>query len=190
VTGLYLMNPVTDRILLSGEQLTAGMLGMPEEPDVRRTHGSGEEAERRAQLFRRVIELRRFPAYGEWPARLRVLAEWIDGYQEVATVAMSRPWIVQRPDGDSGVLADLASPAAAGLAAPVTLTARDVMTIQLALAATGAAGRREAAVTSAPGSTRRLLAAAGGCEELAARLSRASTAAPIRIVPEEVMPPC
>lgn len=92
----YLMNPAED-VILFGDELAEGMWVLPESPWARSGRsGCGEDAALRAERFRKVTRLRRTPAAGDCPAQTVFVGEWIDGYQEIHSFAVSHGWIVKR----------------------------------------------------------------------------------------------
>jgi len=94
----YLMNPAED-VICFGDELAEGMWVLPESASARRGKGGGEDALIRAERFRKVTRLRRVPAIGATPAQTVFVGEWIDGYQEIHSFAVSHGWLVKKPTG-------------------------------------------------------------------------------------------
>jgi len=94
----YLMNPAED-VIAFGDELAEGMWVLPESPAARPGGRTGEDAAIRAQRFRKITRLRRIPAMGATPEQTVFVGEWIDGYQEVHSFAVSHGWLVKKPTG-------------------------------------------------------------------------------------------
>lgn len=91
----YLMNPAEDQILF-GDELRAGMLAMPEETGIR-ARGGDEDAQLRGQRFRRIVRTREgAAASGGVPPQIVIICEWVDGYRETWSGAITHTWIVKR----------------------------------------------------------------------------------------------
>jgi hypothetical protein len=93
----YLMSPAED-VICFGDELAEGMWVLPESAWAR-SRGTGEDAAIRAQRFRKVTRLRRIPAMGAAPEQTVFVGEWIDGYQEIHSFAVSHGWLVKKPTG-------------------------------------------------------------------------------------------
>ena len=102
----YKMNPKEDEILF-GDEIREGMWVMPEHPMLR-SRGDSEDAQIRGQRFRRVIRIR------QCPAQMAIMLEWVDGYRETWTGAVTNTWIVRREDALSAdaELREIAGPSA------------------------------------------------------------------------------
>jgi hypothetical protein len=101
----YRMNPAEDAILF-GDELTEGMWVLADDPSMRRPYGKSEDDQLRAQRFRKVTRLRREPACGGSPAKTVFVAEWIDGYQDVHSYAVTHGWIVKKAVTDEPAAED------------------------------------------------------------------------------------
>jgi hypothetical protein len=97
----YKMNPAED-VILFGDEITDGMWVLPEFAPMRHRGTDDEDAAIRAQRFRRVTRLRRFPASGSLPPQIRFVAEWVDGYAEVYSGSIENGWIVKRESMPGG----------------------------------------------------------------------------------------
>lgn len=100
--SVYRMNPAEDEILY-GDELRDGAWVLADDPTLRSPHGKDEDAKIRAQRFHRVNRLRREAGYGDAPAKVVFIGEWVDGYQEIHRYAASHGWIVKKdpaPDSD------------------------------------------------------------------------------------------
>jgi hypothetical protein len=92
----YLMNPTED-IILFGTDLADGMWVLPENRIGRPGIEAAEDAQLRGQRFRRVTRLQPVrPPRGDLPAQMTFIAEWVDGYQEVYSGAVTNTWLVKK----------------------------------------------------------------------------------------------
>jgi hypothetical protein len=96
----YRMNPAEDTILF-GDELENGMWVICDEPAMRRPYGKDEDGRLRRQRFRRVTRLRREPGSGSAPEKVVFVAEWVDGYKEVHSYAVTFGWIVKKAPEDT-----------------------------------------------------------------------------------------
>jgi hypothetical protein len=97
----YLMNPAED-VIVFGDELAEGMWVLPEAASHRRPYGSDEDSRIRSQRFRQVTRLSHRPASGLNPPQAVFVGEWIDGYQEVHSYAVSHGWLVKKDSTESG----------------------------------------------------------------------------------------
>lgn len=90
----YLMNPAED-VIVFGDELAEGMWVLPATLP-RRPYGDDEDSRIRSQRFRRVTRLRRVPAAGANQEQAVFVGEWIDGYQEIHSYAVTHGWITKK----------------------------------------------------------------------------------------------
>ena len=91
----YVMNPAEDEIRF-GDELADGMWVLQEPWEMRSPHGDSEDEQMRRQRFRRVTRLRHVAGGGVAPPKIVFVAEWVDGYQEVHSYAVSYGWLVKK----------------------------------------------------------------------------------------------
>jgi hypothetical protein len=91
----YRMNPAEDEIRF-GDELTEGMWVLPEDISLRPGVEASEDERIRGQRFRRVTRLRRESGYGAAPEKIVFVGEWVDGYQEIHTYAVTFGWLVKK----------------------------------------------------------------------------------------------
>lgn len=94
-TADYRMNPAEDTLIF-GDELKEGMWVLADDSTVRRPHGYDEDSQLRRQRFRRVTRLRKEPGHGSAPDKVVFIAEWVDGYKEVHSYAVTYGWIVKK----------------------------------------------------------------------------------------------
>lgn len=94
---VYRMNPAEDTILF-GDELRDGMWVLADTPAMRRPYGYDDDSRLRSQRFRCVTRLRREPGSDGGPERTVFVAEWVDGYQEVHSYAVTYGWLVKKKD--------------------------------------------------------------------------------------------
>lgn len=90
----YEMNPTED-VVIFGDQLAEGMWVIPE-ASYMRSRGSGEDARLRGERFRQVTQLRHLPGQGNIPEQTAFIGVWVDGYQEIHSMAVTWGWIVKK----------------------------------------------------------------------------------------------
>jgi len=91
----YVMNPAEDEIRF-GDELAEGMLILPEDPSAR-YQGVNQDDQLRGQRFRRITRIR--PGHGgtlSSPPTVVIVAEWVDGYQEGWSGAVTCTWLVKK----------------------------------------------------------------------------------------------
>ena len=91
----YRMSPAEDKILF-GDELEDGMWVLTEDTTARQPHRYDEDSQIRRQRFRRVTRLRRAPGYAGAPDKITFVGEWVDGYQEVHSYAVTFGWLVKK----------------------------------------------------------------------------------------------
>jgi hypothetical protein len=92
----YVMDPALDTVLF-GDEITEGMWVLPEDELARKRHPDpAEDTALRQQRFRRITRLRVQPPCGLLPAQTVFIGEWIDGYQEMHSFAVTHGWIVRK----------------------------------------------------------------------------------------------
>lgn len=102
----YRMNPAEDDILF-GDELREGMWVLTESARSRQPGGADGDSRIRAQRFRRVTRLRRESGACGNPGKTIFVGEWVDGYKEVHSYAVTYGWIVKRdvPEEDAAAKA-------------------------------------------------------------------------------------
>lgn len=91
----YRMNPAEDRIVF-GDELEEGMWVLTDDWSMRQPHGYDEDSKLRQQRFRKVTRLRRVPGGASAPDKTVFVGEWVDGYAEVHSYAVTFGWIVKK----------------------------------------------------------------------------------------------
>lgn len=91
----YRMNPAEDEIVF-GDELAEGMWVLYEHPDARSSRSAPEEDRLRGERFRRVTRLRRKPPIGGAPEQVTFIGEWVDGYQEFHSSAITNTFLVKK----------------------------------------------------------------------------------------------
>ena len=98
-TDAYRMNPAEDTLLF-GDELEEGMWVLTDDPTMRRPYGNDEDSQLRRQRFRRVTHLRHVPGGGSAPDKVVFVGEWVDGYKEVHSYAVTFGWIIKKAPND------------------------------------------------------------------------------------------